>query len=294
MVDDRIGVAGRRLGELLSETCPGAAPCLLEDYVQRLPPIQPIERVNVLGVGISAVNLSQALEAIQGWVAERARTYVCVAAVHSVLECRRDPAVRTILNRSGLTTPDGMPLVWLTRLAGYNHVSRVYGPDLMLAVCQDGLQHGYRHFLYGGGPGIAEQLTERLTGRFPALAIAGVGTPPFRELSSQELQAVDRTISASRADILWVGLGTGKQERWMAERRKFIDTPVMIGVGAAFDFLSGHKPQAPLWMQRSGLEWLFRFVSEPRRLWRRYAEYPLFLALLLAQSTGIKRFDLED
>jgi N-acetylglucosaminyldiphosphoundecaprenol N-acetyl-beta-D-mannosaminyltransferase len=254
---------------------------------------RPAHRVNILGVGISPVNPALALDAIRGWVVERAPIYVCVAAVHSILECRRDEVLRRILNASGMTTPDGMPLVWLTRLAGYSHVRRVYGPDLMLAVCQDGLEHGHRHFLYGGGPGIAEQLAESLMQRFPALRIAGTGTPPFRHESVQESQAVDRAINESQADILWVGLGTGKQERWMAEHRASLDTPVMIGVGAAFDFLSGRKPQAPIWMQRSGLEWLFRLATEPRRLWRRYTEYPLFLALLLAQWLRLKHFDIE-
>ena len=251
-------------------------------------------RVNVLGVGISAVNTAQVLEAIWGRVAARSKVYVCVAAVHSVLECRNDPDVRRVFNHSDLTTPDGMPLVWLSRLAGHRHVDRVYGPDLMLAVCRDGLPRGCRHFFYGGGPGIAEQLADRLRKRFPGIAIAGISTPPFREMSPQEKEAVDGAINEAQPDIVWVGLGTGRQESWMAERRSHIEAPVLIGVGAAFDFLSGHKPQAPRWMQRSGLEWLFRLATEPRRLWPRYRQYPLFVLLVLAQMLGLRRYPLPE
>jgi N-acetylglucosaminyldiphosphoundecaprenol N-acetyl-beta-D-mannosaminyltransferase len=245
-----------------------------------------IERVPVLGVGVSAVDLGQAVETILGWIAGREAHYVCVTPAHAVMDCYHDPRLLPIFNGSGLTVPDGMSLVWLLRLKGHRHVGRVYGPDLMLAACQASVPLGHRHFLYGGAPGVAEELAARLQGQVPGLRVAGVYAPPFRELSlEEERQAVSR-IDESRADIVWVGLSTPKQERWMAAHLGRIDAPVMIGVGAAFDFLSGSKPQAPRWMQRSGLEWLFRLLSEPRRLWPRYRQYPKFVALVLREMVS--------
>jgi N-acetylglucosaminyldiphosphoundecaprenol N-acetyl-beta-D-mannosaminyltransferase len=188
-----------------------------------------------------------------------------------------------------MVTPDGMAIVWLLRLMGHRNVQRVYGPDLMLAACERSLETGWKHFFYGGGPDVAQDLRRRLEERFPSLAIAGTYTPPFRPLTPDEDRAVIEQIRASGADIVWVGISTPKQERWMAEHVGKVGAPVLIGVGAAFDFLSGHKPQAPRWMQRSGLEWLFRLCTEPRRLWRRYAEYPLFAALVAAQLLGLRR-----
>jgi N-acetylglucosaminyldiphosphoundecaprenol N-acetyl-beta-D-mannosaminyltransferase len=248
----------------------------------------------LLGSAISPINVPQALAAIDGWIARREPHYVCVTPAHAVMEARRDPEFRHILNRSGLTTPDGMAIVWLLRLMGHRHVRRVYGPDLMLAACEAGLAKGYRHFLYGGEPGVADNLAAALCARFPGLPIVGTFSPPFgRPRPEEEAHAV-AAINASRPDIVWVGLSTPKQERWMAEHVGRIDAPVLIGVGAAFDFLSGRKPQAPRWMQRSGLEWLFRLITEPRRLWPRYREYPLFVLLAMAQLLGIKHHPLED
>jgi N-acetylglucosaminyldiphosphoundecaprenol N-acetyl-beta-D-mannosaminyltransferase len=250
-------------------------------------------RVNILGVGISAITMQTALAVIDGWIARREPHYVCVATVHGVMECQRDPALRRIYNRSGLTTPDGMPLVWLSRLSGFPSVERVYGPDLLLALCEHGLDRGYRHFFYGGGPGVAEALAARLRARFPGLQIVGTYTPPFRPLTPAEDAAVVATINAAGPDIVWVGLSTPKQDRWMAEHVGRLTAPVLIGVGAAFDFHSGRKRQAPRWMQRSGLEWLFRLSQEPRRLWRRYLIYnPLFVALVLLQWSGLRRYSL--
>lgn len=250
-------------------------------------------RVNILGVGISAITMQTTLAVIDGWIARREPHYVCVATVHGVMECQRDPALRRIYNRSGLTTPDGMPLVWLSRLSGFPSVERVYGPDLLLALCEHGLDRGYRHFFYGGGPGVAEALAARLRARFPGLQIVGTYTPPFRPLTPAEDAAMVATINAAGPDIVWVGLSTPKQDRWMAEHVGRLTAPVLIGVGAAFDFHSGRKRQAPRWMQRSGLEWLFRLSQEPRRLWRRYLIYnPLFVALVLLQWSGLRRYSL--
>jgi N-acetylglucosaminyldiphosphoundecaprenol N-acetyl-beta-D-mannosaminyltransferase len=172
-------------------------------------------------------------------------------------------------------------------------VQRVYGPDLVVSLCEHGIARGYRHYFYGGETDVAEQLAERLTERFPGLAVAGAVSPPFGALTAGEDAVLVEEINQSHPDIVWVGLGTGKQERWMEEHRAQLEAPVLIAVGAAFDFLSGRKPQAPPWMRRSGLEWLFRLGSEPRRLWPRYREYPRFLVLVLAQSLGLRRFTLD-
>jgi N-acetylglucosaminyldiphosphoundecaprenol N-acetyl-beta-D-mannosaminyltransferase len=253
--------------------------------VDDLPP-----RVNVLGVGVSAVNMQQTVDLLERVVQAGGRpAYVCVAAAHSVLACRQDPGLRSIFNRSLLTTPDGMPLVWISRLRGHRHVGRVYGPDLMLEVCRRSLTNGQRHFFYGGAAGVPELLAERLAARFPGLPVAGTLSPPYRALHPDEEQAILDQINGSGAHIVWIGLGTGKQEHWMADHLGAVAAPLMIGVGAAFDFLSGRKAQAPHWMQRAGLEWFFRLLSDPRRLWPRYAAYPLFVLLTIAQLAGLYR-----
>jgi N-acetylglucosaminyldiphosphoundecaprenol N-acetyl-beta-D-mannosaminyltransferase len=253
-----------------------------------------IARCNVLGVGVSAINPSIAVETIGRWVADRRSHYVCVTGVHGVMESLRDPEIRRIHNAAGLVTPDGMPLVWVSRLRGFEGVERVYGPDLMLAVASASGRAGYRHFLYGGGEGVADRLAAALRARFPGLEVVGTFCPPFRPLTAEEdAQVVDR-INRSGADIVWVGLSTPKQERWMSDHLGRLSTPVMIGVGAAFDFHAGLVPQAPRWMQRSGLEWFFRLMVEPRRLWRRYLfNNPSFLAMLFLQSVGLRRFRLD-
>jgi N-acetylglucosaminyldiphosphoundecaprenol N-acetyl-beta-D-mannosaminyltransferase len=251
-----------------------------------------IPRVNVLGVQVSAIDIPMALDAISGWIAGRERCYVCVTGVHGVMESQRDPELLRIHNAAGLVTPDGMPLVWLGRLHGFGHVRRVYGPDLMLAVCEHSVLRGARHYLYGGAEGVPEKLAENLVRRFPGLQIVGTWSPPFRALSLDEDLKIVETINATRPDIVWVGLSTPKQERWMAAHRGQLEAPVLIGVGAAFDFHAGLKRQAPRWMQRSGLEWLFRLLTEPRRLWRRYlVNNPLFVWHTLLQVTGLHRHD---
>ena len=252
-----------------------------------------IERVTVLGVGVSAIDIPLAIATIEGWIAAREPRFVCVSGVHGVMESQRDRALRDIHNRAGLVTPDGMPLVWFSRLAGHAHVTRVYGPDLMEAVCRDAVTRGRRHFFYGGLPGVPERLAERLTARFPGLQVVGTFSPPYRALSPAEDQEIIERINASGADLVWVGLSTPKQERWMASHVGRLRAPVLIGVGAAFDFLSGAKRQAPRWMQRSGLEWCFRLASEPRRLWRRYlVNNPVFVWNVLLQAMRIRRYEL--
>jgi N-acetylglucosaminyldiphosphoundecaprenol N-acetyl-beta-D-mannosaminyltransferase len=250
-------------------------------------PTMVMSRANILGVGVSAINMTMALQAIDGWIARHEAHYVCITGVHGVMESQRDVELQRIHNTAGLVTPDGMPLVWLSRLMGFSHVERVYGPDLMLAVCQHSLEKGYRHFFYGGAPRVPETLVARLQSRFPGLQIAGVDSPPFRPLTLEEDETVVAHMNAAHPDIVWVGLSTPKQERWMADHVGRLTAPVLIGVGAAFDFHAGLKKQAPRWMQRSGMEWAFRLMSEPRRLWRRYLiNNPWFLWLILHQFLG--------
>jgi N-acetylglucosaminyldiphosphoundecaprenol N-acetyl-beta-D-mannosaminyltransferase len=241
-------------------------------------------RANVLGVGVSAINISIAVDTLAQWIAERNQNYVCVTGVHGVMESYRDPELRDIHNRAGLVTPDGMPLVWISRLMGFSGVERVYGPDLMLAVCERSIGSGWRHFFYGGADGVPEVLVRRLSERFPRLVIVGTYSPPFRSLTEKENDAIVERINAANPDIVWVGISTPKQERWMAAQVGRIAAPVMVGCGAAFDFHAGVKRQAPRWMMRAGLEWVFRMATEPRRLGPRYlVNNPMFVGLMLRQ-----------
>jgi N-acetylglucosaminyldiphosphoundecaprenol N-acetyl-beta-D-mannosaminyltransferase len=252
------------------------------------------ERVNVLGVGVSVLTMQQAVDIIDGWIATGDHQYVCVTGVHGVMESQDHAELRHIHNRAGLVTPDGMPLVWMSRLKGHPHVERVYGPDLMLACCAASVRRGYRHYFYGGAPGVPERLATRLGEGFPGLVVAGTWSPPFGEPTPAEDEATVERINAAEPDIVWVGLSTPKQERWMAGHVGRLCAPVLIGVGAAFDFHAGIKRQAPKILQRVGLEWLFRLASEPRRLWRRYLRNnPRFVWSVLLQVAGVVRYDLE-
>ena len=249
-------------------------------------------RVNVLGVGVSAVSLTEAVAVIEGWIATGEHSYVCVCNVHSVMDCRRSEDLRQVFNAAGLVTPDGMPLVWLGR-SKYPGVTRVYGPDLMLAQLEAGVAQGHRHLFYGGREGVADRLARRLTERFPKLVIAGTMEPPLASLDELCTPEAAAAINAASADVVWVGIGSPKQDRWMARMRPLLEAPVLIGVGAAFDFHGGAVRQAPLWMQRSGLEWLFRLAMEPRRLWRRYlVDNPWFVWEVALQRSGLRRFEM--
>ena len=251
-------------------------------------------RVNVIGVGISAINLGQAVETIEGWIRDRERRYVNVCTVHTVMECQQDERLRQIVNRSGLSTPDGMPLVWLSRWDGHRDAGRVYGPDLMLALCGRSQTTGHRHYFYGGRPGVAELLVTKLRSKFPGLHVAGTYSPPMRVAGAMEDSSVIDRINQASADVVWVGLGTPKQDFWAGLHRPLLTAPVIIAIGAAFDFHAGLLKQAPSWMQRSGLEWLFRLSQEPRRLAYRYLVYnPLFLSMVAAQHVGLSRRSLD-
>lgn len=245
-------------------------------------------------MGISAINLDLALAAVAQALEDQTKGYVCVTGVHGVSEAQEDPAFRAILNRSFLTTPDGMPTVWMGRWQGFRQMARVYGPDLMLRVCEFTQTRGFTHFLYGGATGVADALKARLEQRFPGLRIVGTYTPPFRPLTSDEERALVRQVSDLKPDIFWVGLSTPKQEKFMAQYWQALEATLFFGVGAAFDFHAGRTRQAPRWMQRSGLEWLFRLGCDPGRLWKRYLKNnPLFLFRALCQLTHLRNYRLE-
>ena len=240
-------------------------------------------RANLLGVGIDAVDMGEAVARVLDGVRDGARGYICVTGVHGIMEASRDPQLRAILNESFMTTPDGMPTVWVGRAQGLA-ISRVYGPDLMLAVCAAGTRAGLRHFFYGGKDGVAAALRDCLTARIPGLTVVGTYTPPFRALNAYEEEQLNAMLEAARPDIVWVGLSTPKQERFMAAYYRQLSCSLMIGVGAAFDMHTGRTRQAPSWMQRSGLEWLFRLSTEPRRLSKRYMlNNPVFLFRIASQ-----------
>jgi len=250
-----------------------------------------LQRFNVLGVNICAIDMDMATGTIDRWIENQENNYVCIRDVHGVIACQSDDKLRQIHNDAGMVTPDGMPLVWLGRKRGFKFVDRVYGPDLMLNICKASLSRGYRHFFYGGKDGVPELLRDKLVEKYPGLQVVGTYSPPFRPLTHEEESLVTKLIDDAEPDIVWVGLSTPKQERWMAAHIGLIKAPVLIGVGAAFDFHAGLVRQAPRWLQRTGLEWCFRLMSEPRRLWCRYLKtIPLFLFLIAMQETGLKRY----
>ena len=250
-------------------------------------------RVNILGVGISALSMQSAVEQTEELLDRGETGYICVTGVHGIIEAQSDDAFRNILNKSFLSTPDGMPTVWLGHLHGFKDMTRVYGPDFMLNLCKSSVARGYRHFLYGGRPGIAEELRGELIRRYPGLQIVGTYTPPFRPLNAQEEDGLRAQLAESQADILWCGLSTPKQERFMAAYNGRLPVKLMVGVGAAFDLLSGNLAEAPDWMKKSGLQWLYRLIKEPKRLWRRYLiNNPRFIWLSFLQLSRLRRFSV--
>ena len=241
----------------------------------------------ILGTRVDATDYGEAAERICRWAGRGESRYVCAANVHMVMEGRDDPAFRAVVNGADLVTADGMPLAWALRLLGVRGARRVYGPDLMLAVCARAEAEGIPVGLHGGSPEALAALEAELARRFPRLRVAHRASPPFRSLSPREKEAARGEIAGSGARILFVGLGCPRQERWMADERGHVPA-VMLGVGAAFDFLSGRKRQAPPLLQKAGLEWAFRLATEPRRLWRRYLlhnpRFAVLMALQLARA----------
>ena len=254
---------------------------------------QPRPRTNILGVGVHALDLPGAVCAVEDAILAGTRGYVCVTSVHGIMEAQRDGEFQKILNHAFLITPDGMPTVWVGRIQGHNQMKRVFGPDLMLEICARAPHNRIRHFLYGGKPGVADELALNLRRRFPAIMIVGTFTPPFRELNAVEQAELEEKIEAVQPDIVWIGLSTPKQERFMAANCGRLRCKLMIGVGAAFDFHTGRAKDAPFWVKQMGLQWAHRMCQEPRRFWKRYlVNNPAFLLAIARQLTGLRHYSL--
>ena len=263
-----------------------------QGYVQPRPAaIDSPQTVDIVSVPLALIDYRQTLDWIDAMVAERRRGYVCVCNVHTVMASGEDRQLRDALDSSSLNVPDGQPLVWALNALGHPLRDRVYGPELMSKACAAAVDNGQRFYLYGGrNQGALVQLALNLRQRYPGIKIVGGYSPPHRPLTAEERGAVAEEINHSRADVVWVGIGVPKQEKWMAQMRPLLETPVLVGVGAAFDFHAGLVPQAPPWMQSAGLEWAYRLAREPRRLWRRYLRYnPRFLGAFALQLNEQRR-----
>lgn len=250
------------------------------------------QRVNLLGVPVSAFDLEGARAEMVDAIARGLRTYACCCPVFTLMQGHEEPEVRAALERADWVTPDGMPVVWALQARGATTVGRVYGPDLMLALSETSAREGYRQFYVGGAQGVAEELARRMRERFAGLEVAGTWCPAFGVPAPEDERAMIDAINASGAHVVWVGLGSPKQDLWMARHRDALEAPLLVGVGAAFDFFTGRQAQAPRWMQRSGLEWTFRLGHDPRRLWRRYLVYnPKFVLEMALQLSGLRSYE---
>ena len=247
--------------------------------------------VEVLGVPLALTDYAQTLEWIDSMVAARRRGYVCACNVHTVMASHEDRELHTALQRAALNVPDGQPLVWAINALGHQLADRVYGPELMARACARAVDMGHRFYLYGGrNQGALVQLALNLRQRYPGVKIVGGYSPPHRPLTEEEQAAIAEEINHTQADVVWVGIGVPKQEKWMADMRDQLEAPVLVGVGAAFDFHAGLVPQAPPWIQERGLEWAYRLAMEPDRLWRRYLRYnPMFVRAFGGQLAAKRR-----
>jgi N-acetylglucosaminyldiphosphoundecaprenol N-acetyl-beta-D-mannosaminyltransferase len=261
-------------------------------YKEIITDLKPPLDENILGTLVHSVTIAQAAALLEAWAEEKTSGYVCPATVYSVMSAYRSPKYREVVNASMLTIPDGMPLVWVLRLYGHRP-TRVHGPDLMLGVCKRSPGNGIRHFLLGGAPGQADEVADVLENQYPGIEIVGVVSTPHDTWSEADNRSAVTEIQSSGANLVWVGMGTPWQDEWAAQYASEIQGPV-IGMGSAFDFISGRVPWAPDWIQRTGLQWLYRFLQEPRRLWRRYLiNNPLFVVLVLFQIMGINKFQTD-
>lgn len=250
----------------------------------------PPDSFQVLGVRVDAVQIPDVISRMARWIENRQQgNYITVTGMHGVMEAQHNEQFKEILNHASLVVADGMPLVWVGKAHRFALKRRVYGPELMEAFCRV-TGDRFSHFFYGGAPGVAAKLGEVMRQRF-GIRVAGAYSPPFRRLHADEERWLIDLLHTTRPDVLWVGLSTPKQESWMAEFRERAGIPVLVGVGAAFDFFTGRTRQAPVWMREHGFEWLFRLVTEPKRLWRRYLIYGSQFALsVVLELTGIRRF----
>jgi len=251
------------------------------------------EHVNILGVKLSVINMTSAIELADRWIAQGHPGYICVTGVHGVMEAQKDFHLCNILNDAVMNTPDGMPMSWVGHMQGFAGMDRVYGPDFMLSMCERSLDRGYRHFLYGARPGVAEELKHALQARYPELQIVGTCTPPFGPLNADEEQALICQLREVKPHILWVGLSTPKQEHFMARYVDRLNVPLLVGVGAAFDFHTGRIRDCPDWIKRSGLQWVHRMIQDPVRLGSRYLRSnPFFIWRITLQMLKLHHYPL--
>jgi N-acetylglucosaminyldiphosphoundecaprenol N-acetyl-beta-D-mannosaminyltransferase len=271
-----------------TEPAPEQLPAL---GVTPLPEPGEIRTRDLLGIPVAMTDYGQTMDVMDGLIARGERGWVCAVAVHAVMVAQRDPEMRRALIDSALTVPDGMPLVWAANMLGEDLQNRVYGPELMTRYSDRCAESGHRVWLYGGrDQGSLVQLALSMRRKHPGIQIVGGYSPPFRDLTEEEETALAAQINSHRPDVLWVGIGVPKQEKWMARMRERLDVPVMCAVGAAFDFHAGRISQAPNWMQERGLEWTYRIAQEPRRLLPRYLYYnPRFVLAFTRQLARERR-----
>jgi N-acetylglucosaminyldiphosphoundecaprenol N-acetyl-beta-D-mannosaminyltransferase len=259
----------------------------------RKPTLQKTEQVNVLGVGVHAVDMRSTASLLEARIRNGGKGYVCLTGVHGIMEAQRDPIVKSIFDEALLVAPDGMPTVWMGHMQGFPAMQRVFGPDLMMEIIGGEKFRNCVHFFCGGEPGVAERLRDAMLRRFPWVQIAGTYSPPFRPMTTLEENELEAEVRSLRPDIIWLGLSTPKQERFMARYLPRLDTKLMIGVGAAFLFHTGAILDSPKWVKCAGLQWLHRLLQEPARLWRRYLlNNPRFIVFALLQSMGLKHYVL--
>ena len=251
--------------------------------------------LNILGVRVHPVNIQKILDYVDELIERKGKGYITVTGVHGVMESQKDEMIQKAHNSSFLTVPDGMPLVYICKLHRFSDISRCYGPDLMLALIGHSVDKDYTHFFYGGKEGVAQKLKDVMENRFPGIRIIGTYTPPFRSLNEEEKKELTELLREKRPNFFWVGLSTPKQELFMYEFIDILDTNVMLGVGAAFDIHIGSIRSAPPLMQKFALEWLYRFIQEPKRLWKRYfVNNPVFLWKMMLQDLHIKKFEMKE
>jgi len=246
----------------------------------------------ILGAKVHELTNSSFFTIVTDWIKEGRKEFVVLTGSHGIIEMQSDEHLKKINHEASLSTPDGMPQVWLGKIKGYKNIEKVYAPTIMNLLFDRGRELGVKHYFYGGTEGVAELLTEKMQEVYPGIEIVGSYCPPFRPLTDDERTTVIHDINQSGANIVWCGLGCPKQDKWMSEFRGVLDSNVLIGVGAGFDFLSGVKPIAPVWVQNSGFEWLFRTISEPRRLLKRYSIIvPKFIYLNILELLGLKSYN---
>lgn len=251
-------------------------------------------QVNVLGIGIDPVDIESTALLFEARIKDGAKGYVCLTGVHGIMEAQRDPNLKSIFAEALLVAPDGMPTVWMGHLQGFSAMKRVFGPDLMVNIIGRAEFRSCTHFFCGGEPGVAESLRSVMSRRFPWAKIVGTYSPPFRPMTALEERELESRVRSLRPDIIWVGLSTPKQERFMARYLPVLDTKLMIGVGAAFLFHTGAIQDSPGWVKWVGLQWLHRLLQEPSRLWKRYLlNNPIFIISALLQICGLKHYTLE-